>query len=184
MKVVKLLLTLGVVLLIGLGLFKLEFDDETRVSESPIKKVENMPSFPHFKVANVIDGDTVDLDNGERVRYIGINAPESTDPKNVQCFGKEATKYNRTLVEGKTVYLEKDTSEKDKYGRLLRYVYLDDPAATSSARMVNEMLVEAGYAGSMTIPPDTKYMKRFQAAQVEAKKEGVGLWDHCPVVFR
>lgn len=184
MRVTKLFLTLGIILLIGLGVFKIEFERNNNISESIISKKVNFPVYGRFTVARVVDGDTIDLTNGERVRYIGINAPESTDPKNIQCFGKESAKYNATLVEGKNVFLEKDTSDRDKYGRLLRYVYLDDPAATASARMVNEILVLHGYAASLTIPPDVKYMKRFQAAQVTAKKAKIGLWDHCPVVFR
>ena len=77
----------------------------------------------YYKVARVIDGDTIELENGERVRYIGMDTPETVHPsKPVQCFGKAASAENSKLVSGKTVRLEKDVSDTDKYGRLLRYV--------------------------------------------------------------
>ena len=74
-----------------------------------------------------MDGDTIELSNGEKVRYIGINTPETKDPRKiVECFGKESYEYNKKLVEGKEVALEKDVSDKDKYGRLLRYVWIEE----------------------------------------------------------
>ncbi|MBI3335237.1 MAG: thermonuclease family protein [Candidatus Portnoybacteria bacterium] len=85
------------------------------------------------KVARVIDGDTIELENGQRVRYIGIDTPETSDPrKPIQCFGIEAAKKNQELVEGKMVRLEKDVSERDRYARLLRYVYAGDTLNSSN----------------------------------------------------
>lgn len=122
------------------------------------------------KVKKVIDGDTIELENGQKVRYIGIDAPETDHPsKPVQCFGKEASAKNRELVEGKTVELEKDVSETDQYARLLRYVWLGDI-------LVNEYLVKEGYAQSSSYPPDIKYQDRFIEAQRQARKEQKGLW--------
>ena len=78
------------------------------------------------KVTRVIDGDTIELETGQKVRYIGINTPETVDPrKPAECFGRESSEKNKELVEGKIVELEKDISETDKYQRLLRYVYVD-----------------------------------------------------------
>lgn len=129
------------------------------------------------KVTRVIDGDTIEIETGARVRYIGINAPETVNPKReVQCFGKEATAKNRELVEGKEVRLEKDISETDKSGRLLRYVYLDN-------MMVNEWLVAEGYAYASSFPPDIKYQDLLQQAQARAQVEKKGLWGSCPVAF-
>ncbi len=114
-----------------------------------------------------------------------MNTPESVDKrKGVQCFGVEASNYNKELVDGKTVWLEKDVSEKDVYGRLLRYVYLDDPGITEKPRMVNEILVKDGYAASYTYPPDVKYKQKFLDAQKEAMEAKRGLWKSCPVKFR
>ena len=125
------------------------------------------------KVDRVIDGDTIKLESGQLVRYIGINAPETVDPETpVQCFGKEASVENKKLVEGRTVRLEKDISETDKYGRLLRYVYLGDI-------FVNDYLVRNGFARADNFPPDEKFKDQFKAAQAEAKNDGRGLWGKC-----
>ena len=125
-------------------------------------------------VTKVIDGDTIEIAGGRKVRYIGIDAPESLDPRKVvQCFGEEAYKKNKELVEGKRVRLEKDVSETDKYGRLLRYVYVGDI-------FVNRYLIREGYAYAYTFPPDIKYAEEFVQAQRKAREEKKGLWAVCP----
>lgn len=125
-------------------------------------------------VVQVIDGDTVILANGEHVRYIGIDTPETVHPtKGVECFGPEATKRNRQLVEGKLVRMERDTSDRDGYGRLLRYVYVD-------VLFVNAVLVEEGYAYSTYFPPDTEHYQEFLSLELMAEAQGVGLWQACP----
>ncbi len=146
------------------------------ISPSPsLSQVSNL-----YLVSRVIDGDTIELNNGEKVRYIGIDTPETLDPrKPVQCFGKNASAKNKELVEGKPVWLVKDISDKDKYGRLLRYVYLGDPEQESST-FVNLELVKLGFAHSYTYPPDVKYQDLFVAAQSEARENQRGLWSDCP----
>ena len=125
------------------------------------------------RVSRVVDGDTIELENGQRVRYIGIDTPETVDPrKPVQCFGKEASVKNKELLEGKTVSLEKDVSETDKFGRLLRYVFVSDV-------FVNDYLVRQGFAHSSSYPPDIKYQDQFVSAQKEAQEENRGLWSSC-----
>lgn len=127
------------------------------------------------RVTRVIDGDTIELDTGERVRYIGINTPETVDPRRpIQCFGKEASRMNKELVEGKIVRLEKDTSDTDKYGRLLRYVY-------AGSTFVNKKMVEEGYAYASSYPPDVGHQEEFSIAMREAKEEGRGLWASCGI---
>jgi len=126
-----------------------------------------------FKVVKVIDGDTIKLENGEIVRYIGIDTPETVHPsKPVQCFGKEASDKNKELIEGKLVRLEKDITDRDKYGRLLRYIWVDD-------LFVNDYLVREGYAYVYTYPPDVKYSEQFVQAQKEARENNRGLWATC-----
>lgn len=123
------------------------------------------------QVKRVVDGDTILLENGEKVRYIGVNTPESVDPRQgVECFGKEASVFNRDLVEGKRVRLERDTSDRDKYGRLLRFVYLED------GTFVNELLVREGYAFVSTYPPDVSKQDTFRLAEKQARDEKRGLW--------
>ena len=121
-------------------------------------------------VARVVDGDTIVLEDGRKVRYIGIDTPETKHPsKPVGCYGQEAAAFNKQLVDGQTVRLEKDISETDRYGRLLRYVYVGET-------MINETLVREGYARASTYPPDVKYQTLFQAAQTQARGAKRGLW--------
>jgi len=134
-------------------------------------------------VTRVVDGDTIEIEGGQKVRYIGIDTPETVDPrKPVECFGKEASNKNKELVEGKRVRLEKDVSETDKYGRLLRYVYLPAGKAGVGDLFVNEFLVKEGYAFSSTYPPDVKYQNLFTQAEKEAREANRGLWGSCGVV--
>ena len=122
------------------------------------------------KVIRVIDGDTIELEDGRRVRYIGIDTPETVDPqKPVQCFGKEASLENKKLVEGKQIEMEKDISETDQYGRLLRYVWVE-------GIFVNEYLVREGFAHAVTFPPDVRYQELFLEAERKAREEGKGFW--------
>jgi len=128
------------------------------------------------KVIRVIDGDTIEIEEGEKVRYIGIDTPETVDPrKPVQCFGVEASNKNKELVGDKMVRLEKDITDRDKYNRLLRYVWVDDV-------FINLELVKQGFAYSYSYPPDIKYQELFVKAQQEAREANRGLWNSCPAV--
>lgn len=127
-------------------------------------------------VKRVVDGDTIELEDSRKVRYIGIDTPETVDPRRgVGCFGKEASDFNKKLVEGKKVMLEKDVSETDKFGRLLRYVYLKD----DTNLFVNEYLVKEGYAKVDTFPPDVKFSEVFLEAERLARENKKGLWGEC-----
>lgn len=119
------------------------------------------------RVIRVIDGDTIEIEGGARVRYIGIDAPE-VFPQ-TEYYGLEAWTKNIELVEQKTVTLEKDVSETDVYGRLLRYVYVD-------GLFVNGELVRLGYARAIPYPPDTKYQERLAQLEEEATEARRGLW--------
>ena len=112
----------------------------------------------------MIDGDTVILEDGRQVRYLGINTPERG-----QAFFQEAKAFNRRLVEGKGVRLEKDQILEDKYGRLLAYVYVD-------GEMVNERLLEAGLAHLFVIPPNLKHYDRLLDRQRQARLAKRGMW--------
>lgn len=122
------------------------------------------------KVTRVVDGDTIEIEGGKVVRYIGIDTPELVHPsKPIQCYAKEASTKNKELVLNKEVRLEKDISETDKYGRLLRYIWVGET-------LINELLVREGYAQSSSYPPDIKYQNRFIEAQKIAREEKKGLW--------
>jgi micrococcal nuclease len=137
--------------------------EETQVSSSELDT-------SHVIVSRVIDGDTIELKGGSKVRYIGIDTPEFNP---TQCYAEQAKAKNRELVEGKEVRLEKDVSETDRYDRLLRYVWTGDT-------MLNELLVREGYAQSSTYPPDVKYQERLREAERLAREGKKGLWgDIC-----
>lgn len=119
------------------------------------------------RVERVIDGDTIIVEGGWRVRYIGIDAPE-VYPE-AEYYGKEAWQANRELVEGRLVRLEKDVSETDRYGRLLRYVHVDGV-------LVNAELLRGGYAHARSYPPDVKYQGSFGELERQAREAGRGLW--------
>lgn len=124
-------------------------------------------------VKRVVDGDTIELNDGRKVRYIGVDTPELHHPtKGVQCFGKEAMEKNKELVEGKEIKMKKDVSETDRYKRLLRYIWVGDI-------FVNEYLAREGYAFQATFPPDVKYVDLFRKAAEEARLKNKGLWSSC-----
>ncbi|MFC1465122.1 MAG: thermonuclease family protein [Candidatus Brachytrichaceae bacterium NZ_4S206] len=133
-----------------------------------------LPDGEEARVVHIVDGDTIHVEiagQTYRVRYIGVDAPESTST--VECFGREATNFNRALVAGQRLRLERDVNETDRYGRLLRYAYLPD------GRMVNEVLVREGYALARSFPPDVKYQDRLRDAEREARQARRGLWGRC-----
>jgi len=129
-------------------------------------------------VVNVVDRDTIGvlIDSVEyRIRYIGIDTPETVHPtRGEEPYGTEASARNRELMLGQTVNLERDVSERDQYGRLLRYVWLED------GRMVNAVLVAEGYAQVSTCLPDVKYADQFLELQHVARGGGLGLWGLAP----
>jgi len=124
-------------------------------------------------VTRIIDGDTIEVDiagTNYKVRYNGIDTPELNDKRAEFCaLAQEATRCNRQLVDRKTIRLEKDISETDKYGRLLRYVYVDDI-------FVNAELVAQGLAWAKAYEPDTKYRDYLEGLETEARQAGRGIW--------
>ena len=135
-------------------------------------------------VRRVIDGDTIELADRQRVRLIGIDTPEvrinsrlykqaqrsKKDIQTIMQFGKMASKFTRDLLEGKRVRLEFDTEKYDRYDRLLCYVYLKD------GTFINAKIIEQGYAYLLTIPPNVKYVDLFRRLFQEARDYNRGLW--------
>lgn len=147
---------------------------ETILSRNQVESKEEGMS----RVTRIVDGDTLVIETGETVRLIGIDTPESVAPRGiVECLGKESATFLRELVEGKTVTLERDVSEQDRYGRLLRYVFLD-------GALVNETIVLAGYARAVRYPPDTGRADQLERAERVAREKGRGIFDLklCPQV--
>ncbi|KXB35563.1 thermonuclease family protein [Atopobium deltae] len=139
-------------------------------------------NFEKATVVRVVDGDTIVVNRGngkEKVRLILVNTPETKHPrKGVEYYGKEASNFTKSQLKGRTVYLEKDTSERDRYKRLLRYVWLDIPANQSElgTKCFNAILLREGYAYLSTFPPDVKYVHEFRKFEAEARNKGAGLW--------
>lgn len=125
------------------------------------------------EVVEVVDGDTIKVRLGgevETVRYIGMDTPETVHPiRGVEPYGIEASEQNRQLVAGRRVRLEFDVEKRDRYGRLLAYVYVD-------TLFVNAELLRRGYAQLMTVPPNVRYVDLFRRLQTEAREAGRGLW--------
>lgn len=166
-KLLKLLISLLVVA-IGALMSKL----------SPPAEVGPLPAPGYYKIASFEDGDTISVDmNGitERVRMIGIDTPETQDPrKPVQCFGKAASQFTQKLIGNNVVRLESDalSGNRDRYNRLLRYVYLPD------GTLVQAEILRLGYGFAYTSFPFTK-SDEFVALQKEAREQNRGLWSSC-----
>ena len=150
----------------------------TTQSAPPVTSAPREPLPQESRVRRVIDGDTIVLESGQTVRYIGMDTPElrrRVDRKWVQDpepFGEAAKAENERMVNGKTVRLEYDLDTYDRYGRLLAYVYVGD-------RMVNAALLEEGYAKLLTIPPNVKYVELFRRLSKESRRQQRGLWQEA-----
>lgn len=161
---------LGICLIvIGIIIISSKKIEIVQIKPSPVPMVVSTPSATFVKVTRVIDGDTIVMGTGQKIRYIGLNTPEV---ETLECFAIEASEINKNLVLGKEVRLEKDVSETDKYGRLLRFVYVGDV-------FVDDYLVKNGYAKIMTVPPDIKYENQFLESEKYARENGLGLWSKC-----
>lgn len=166
-----------VILLLVLSAFGVSISQQGELT-FPTEPITTPPGY--YPVASVSDGDTITVTiagKAEIVRLIGIDTPETKDPrKPVQCFGTAASAEAKKLLDGKAVRLEGDptNSNRDKYRRLLRYVYLQD------GTLVNHYMIKNGYAFAYTLFPFTK-LEEFRAAEREAREANRGLWAGCEV---
>jgi len=143
-------------------------------------------NYADIAVRRVIDGDTLELENSERLRLIGIDTPEMhesqklyrdsrrtrQDLRTIQALGRRAYAFTKKLIEGKRVSLEFDLQRQDRYKRLLAYVYLKD------GTFVNAEIIKQGYASVMTVPPNVKYADLFLGLYQEARNNKRGLWQN------
>jgi micrococcal nuclease len=173
-----------VILLMSIILFSLnacglyyEYSDEINsndIKESNITNTEESESYGNLTstlVKEVIDGDTIILSNDERVRLIGVNTPEYG-----RYYFDEARELMEILTLGKEVMLERDITDRDKYGRLLRYVYVN-------GLFVNLEMIERGFANAYTYPPDVKYTEKFLEAERYARSNDIGLWERSKITI-
>ncbi|PDW02423.1 thermonuclease family protein [Candidatus Viridilinea mediisalina] len=163
------LVTLTLLVLVACG--------KSNVAPTPPMAYPSMPTdLPRAEMVRVVDGDTIQVRiNGqlERVRLIGIDTPEAVDPRRpVECFGREASEHARQLLNVPYVRLEADPSQdsRDRFGRMLRYVWLED------GRMVNLEQLLGGYAFEYTFRVPYAYQAEFKAAERIAREDQVGLW--------
>ena len=130
-------------------------------------------NFIQYEVLRVIDGDTVELKNGERLRYNDIDTPETVHPsKPVECYGPQASAKNKELVEGEIILVELGNPTKDRYGRLLGYVYIED-------LFVNAELVRGGYAEVNSYGNPGSKLSNLLDIEKNAKKRMKGIWGAC-----
>lgn len=149
--------------------------EKTEINEQQIND-KKQPQEPekqsnYFKVTYVVDGDTLEINTGERVRLICIDTPERGE-----YYYTEAKEYLKDLILDREVFLEKDKSETDRYGRLLRYVYYAEDNYDSNLIFVNEEMVREGYAEAYPYNPDIILCPQIQEAENKAKEEGLGIW--------
>jgi micrococcal nuclease len=165
-----------VVLILLIALAWWRNDELPRTTERPPAATQNdTAATPLVHVQRVVDGDTLLLDGGERVRLIGIDTPESVKPDTPpQPYGQEASEFTKQLVEGHFVRLEFDRHRKDQYGRTLAYVYVDD-------LLLNEEIVRQGFSRAETrFHFRSDFQKRFLAAEKEARTAKRGIWSGAP----
>lgn len=149
--------------------------NSSKEPENSVALSEKVLSGP-YDFVRVVDGDTaiIAIDGEDtRVRFIGVDTPESVNPDESKNTpeGKEASDFTKELLTGKTVYLEYDVQLTDDYGRTLAYIYLDD-----GVTMVQTLLLEKGLATTMTIQPNSKYASSFHSTMVTARENKVGFW--------
>lgn len=162
---------------------KNEITDENKTKNGLDEKVTIQGSVSNIKtvqsvVTRVVDGDTIELKSGQIVRLINVNTPESTNK--IEKYGKESSQFTNKSLLGKTVWLTKDISETDRYGRLLRFIWMKKPDNFSEkefrANCFNAMLVLKGYAMSYSYNPDITYSNYFKKFDREAYAKKIGLW--------
>ena len=138
---------------------------------------QGLPDGVDVAVERIVDGDTIVVSGGIHVRLIGVDTPETVDPRRpVACFGKEASGFISSLLpRGTAVRLVGDVEQEDRYGRVLAYVYRRDDGL-----FVNAELVRQGYANVLTVPPNLAHTDEFEAAARDARVASLGLWSACP----
>lgn len=137
------------------------------------------------RVVDVIDGDTIRLQNGDRVRYLNVDTPETRRPGTpIQCYGPEASEFNKRLVGDKIIYMTADINPVDRYDRLLRFVFLSLDDVSDISKSVNAILVKKGYAQASIFRPNNTYENFFRDLESQARENNIGIWKKCPKPFQ
>jgi micrococcal nuclease len=135
------------------------------------------------KIVRVVDGDTVELDDGRRVRLLNIDTPETVKPNTpVRCYGKEASNFSKKYLTDKIVQLVADKQANDQYGRALRMIYLDGKDTSKPEQSFNAELISNGLARVVVYSPNKTFEKPLRLIEQEAKDKNLGVWT-CPNPF-
>ncbi len=149
------------------------------VSKNTDEKVEKV------QVNRAVDGDTVELTDGRKVRYLNVDTPETVKSgTSVKCFGPEASEFNKKLMtKGRDIWMTADKAKTDRYGRELRFMFLKAEDTDDMSKSVNASLVKLGFGQAKFYSPNTTYKKDFEKWQFEAQQKPVGIWKSCPKPF-
>ena len=143
----------------------------------------NSQNLEKQKVLRVIDGDTLELEDGSRVRFLNMDTPETVKKDTaVMCYGKESSNYTKSRLSDKVVNLTIDKESTDQYGRQLRFVFLDGVDTTKIENSFNAEMVKKGFARARMYSPNTTYRKDFEEYQKQAQAQKLGVWN-CPKPF-
>jgi micrococcal nuclease len=137
------------------------------------------------QVRRVVDGDTVELTNGQKIRLLNINTPETVKANTpVMCYGEEASGFTKKLLTDKMVQLTQDKEANDQYGRGLRFVFLDGVDTSNIENSINAEMVKSGFAKMVVYKPNNTYQREFQTWENEAKEKKLGAWGKCTNPFQ
>jgi micrococcal nuclease len=147
-------------------------------------KVKSKPGLEKVKVSKVADGDTIELTDGRKVRYLNMDTPESKKPATpVQCYAIDAYEFNKSKINGREVWILPDKEDEDKYGRSLRFIFLNENDTDSIEKSLNADLVRRGYARTSIYKPNNTYQDIFYKLQKDAESQKIGLWGKCSKPF-
>jgi micrococcal nuclease len=141
-------------------------------------------SIEKSQVRRVVDGDTVELSNGQKIRLLNIDTPETVKANTpIMCYGREASDFTKKLLTDKNVQLVSDREANDQYGRGLRFIFLDGVDTDNIENSINADLVKNGFARAVSYKPNITYIKDFQNWESQAKSKNLGIWANCKKPF-
>jgi micrococcal nuclease len=156
----------------------------TNKTNKPIENVTDRVE--KADVSRVVDGDTLEMSDGRKIRFLNVDTPETVKPNApVMCYGENAKNKTKSLIENKTVWLNYDRAKQDRYARDLRFIYLNEEDAIKQNidNSVNAILVKEGLARSVAYAPNKTYAKQFDALMQTAQDNKKGLWKECKEPF-
>lgn len=148
------------------------------------KNQESITGVEKVTVDRVVDGDTIVLKDGRKVRYLNIDTPETVKENTpIRCYGKEASSFNRDVVSGKNILMVGDKEKQDKYGRELRFIFLQGTDTTKKELSINAIMVRKGFARASIIKPNDTFAQIFRDLEATARDQKLGVWGSCPKPF-